>query len=233
MKHMGFAVVLFLVPSFALAGEPLPAYAFSLRAQPAENPQINNVTVTIAVGGMHAIRVYSEPSHTLLAAFINSGDGDDFARQPWFAGLLPPRTRQAMAASLHSGMKGSVQAPLPAAGDSHLVIHTLRPAEGGAPASDDTFKVTVPDLRHFGFSLEAFPSSAPPQGAKAGDVKAMVYFRYRFRCGIDEGCGTATVLCAVNEATCCWTKDDFESCGWCGRMKGYCGTVTCDGCSPF
>jgi hypothetical protein len=176
MKKISLAAVLLMLAVSAPADDALPAYAFSVAALPGENPEVNHVRVAIRVGGMHAIRVYSEPSHTLLAAFIEIGDGDS-SRQPWFAGLLPPKTRQVLVASLHAGMKGTVQAPLPAAGDTHLMIHTRRPNPNGGPAADDTLKVTVPDLRHFGFALEAYPTSEPLPGIADTDVKAIVRMR--------------------------------------------------------
>lgn len=232
MRKMSLVAALLMCAVSAFAEDALPAYAFSVAAQPGENREVNHIRLAVGVGGIHAIRVYSEPSHTLLAAFVDLGDGD-FSRQPWFAGLLPPKTRQVLVASLKAGMKGTLQAPLPAAGDTHLVIHTRRPNGNGGPASDDTLKVTVPDLRHFGFALEAYPTSEPPPGVAASDVKAMVWMRYKFRCGIEDGCGTAEFLCAVNEATCCWVKEEYDTCGWCGRMRGYCGTTNCPGCSPY
>ena len=188
-------------------------YSFALRGEPSPNPRYTKVAVSIGVGGMLAVRVYSEPSHTLLAAFVDSSDGE-FAAQPWFACLLPPRASQAMMASLSSGMKGSVQGPIAPSTDTHLMLHTLRAGTDGKPPTDELFKVTTPDLRNFAFTLEALDGataqSAMPAAANSrlGTPAPNVNLPYRFTCGFDSGCSTATISCPTNSASCCWSKEN-------------------------
>ena len=210
LHSLVFIAALALVIGSVSANAQDVLYGFQIQGSKSPVNGSLGMTMSINAGAVKAITVYSEPSHTAIAAFVDSAE--DLTQFP----SLPKGTPR-MGAMLKVGMKGTLQGRAPLTGDNALLIETH--VEAGATVVPQRFKVNT-SLDRFGFWLERLPPPATASGGKKLTVEPNVNEGpYRFTCLNGDGgsCGTSMVTCSVNEASCC--KTDEPSCGWCGKTQ--------------
>jgi hypothetical protein len=210
--------------SLALAAADGAVYDLRLKGEPSATNMYTVLNLAIDRGQPKAVLLYAEPSHTLIAAFLDNTDGEP-AEQAWFDGLLPAHATQ-MHASLTAGLKGTVTRGMrPAQDDQYLAVHTLIDQDGAI--IDDTFRVNT-NIRDFNFVL----ALEPPQVQASGQMQSeQIPAQHTFTCVMGDGgsCGTAKATCSQNAATCCY-KSEPAGCGWCGRAVVQCGDGPCNTC---
>lgn len=216
----GFSVV-------ALAKEPL--FSFHVEGSPSASSRYTNLTLKIQGGAPKAIRFYSEPSHTLLAAFLDNSEGHAES-QSWFEGVVPAGAQQVVQMPLLPGSEISFQGPRPPSADIAIHVHTrFRDAENSA--TDELFKMTV-NVLNFNFGLEAYPRAARSADRRIANEEDGP--TYTVRCGPADGstCEFATASCAgdSNVGRCCWETRPESGCGWCGKRVAECLPDPCPNC---
>ena len=189
--------------------------SLSLSGQKRPNSVV--LTLTLGSGITKAVRVYSEPSHTLLGVFVDSESR--VADSDWMAQIETPRT--VMSLPFRSGSVARLQTvPRP------LTDHTIdvfvfgdwpRVGSSATEEKDQLYGRYRVGSGDFGFSH-----------TRLGDGGSSVC------CGsppFTGPCDACVSSCKNDEYTCCREQEGVPGCtGFCQKHKVYCGIIFCPFC---
>jgi hypothetical protein len=187
---------------------PLPGevpVAFEITGSPSASGRSTNLRLEVTSGDITALRVYSEPSHTLIAAFLDNSDGEEASTRR-AASFRFAKTDMIASMPLHAGTKVSTQGRRPASGDVKLALLIRSRYAGETEDTEREANVrTNLDSFHFGFK----------QFASFGQI-----------CCNGGDCGGNCRFCAGNNYACCLEN----GCTFCGAATAYCSSDPCPHC---
>ena len=215
------------LPVLAQAGE-LPAVKLRLAGQ-ARGGELTLMT-ELGSGVTRAVRIYSEPSGTFLAAFVNENVPEP-VNQAWLedVGFI----RSAHQVPVRSfpfaiGTRAHVQTAAAPAGDTKIKVWIFGswPDEEGVMREQEIPVTVTTNLGNFDFT---FSRDMRLRSAAAGLGKGTLFLLERVCCGSSTDCGgqACTEGCA-NSEYCCY-KSSGGGCDWCSKNEVKCGLV-CDVC---
>jgi hypothetical protein len=173
-----------------------------------------NSTITKVVLGQgvtKAVRIYSEPSHTLLGVIVDSTSMPNPTQTDWWrttVGALPPRAQLARLPMVE-GRSVGLQTLLRPSSDRDLEIYVWGIWPGGE--EKDELLVHFSGPRAFQFTV------------RTGLDPATMRPFFHGRCGDGSGgCGGSCTDCKPNDTLWCCERDD-SGCG--GRAPGFTRSV--------
>lgn len=198
------AAVLFTC-SLAAQGQELN---FAMKGEISASGKFLNVRAELGAGVTRAIRVYSEPSHTLLGVFVSNNVDDDTQRN-WRTEHLMGVAR-VMEFAFTEKATAMLQMQRAPATDSKIQMVVF----GKWPDNQEEERaITVTtNVDRFAFSY------------LTGGKQTILC------CGAsgEAGCPQDCISCTGNEFTCCTLQQYDAICGWCGKNAASCGTKTCN-----
>jgi hypothetical protein len=185
-------------------------------------------------GVPNAIRLYSEPSGTLLAVFLNENVPAPISTA-WLETVITAEDRQrgripVAAMGSHSGSRGEIETNAAPPTDNRLrmvVFGSWADRNGNVREQDVPVSVAT-NLASFSFTFNRF---IRPQPSQKGSGKPPTYsIQERVCCGSLTDCGGGQA-CLENcpQSTYCCYKHPHPDCMWCEANTIMCGLV-CDTC---
>jgi hypothetical protein len=212
MKQGSWGVLLLLFCCTCLAESNLkPQVTMSMDVSGYDERNSTIIKIVLGPGAMTAVRIYSEPSHTLLGVIVDSASMPDPAGTDWWKSTIGPLSPRAQLARLplKEGVSIGLQTNLRPPTDEGLDIYVLGIWARGEEKDDL--------LVHFGGG-RVFQFTA-------SSVLDPVTLRPLFLgcCGDSSGgCGGSCVNCKQNETLWCCRQDDWGCSGACSRIYARC-----------
>jgi hypothetical protein len=207
VKHLLLAVAaaILLTPSISAQEREL---AFAMKGEVSASGKFLNVRAELGTGVTRAIRVYSEPSHTLLGVFVSNNVEDEKQRN-WRDENL-------------AGVGRVMEFPFQEKATAMLQMHR-------APASDTAIQMIV-----FGSWPDGKEEERPVTVNTKVDKFAFAYATtagnfVKLCCGTGlDGCARACTTCTdAGNLTCCTLQVADPNCGWCGKNEASCVSKSC------
>lgn len=209
------------VACFVLNG--FPSYASDPRVPTDETPVTFTLTGTRSAGGastnirlqvesgtVYALRVYSEPSGTLISAFADNHSGDPQSAS-WWREIFPSAVSIAVG-PLVGNSKVLQQGAMPPAGDKKLAIKVYGLWGNETTPRDRVLRVTT-DPGDFSFKLTQY--------SVTGRICCLL--------GQDQ-CGGGCKFCGLSEEYRCCKWYTGSGCGWCNEVRPECTGEPCPEC---
>ena len=187
-----------------------PFAFFAMGARSAEGTSLN-IQLQVVSGEPFAIRIFSEPSHTLLAAFADNSSGDP-RQATWFHDVFPAPV-PLMRVPLTAGSKALQQARSAPVADKKLSFHMYGIWPGEQSPRDGVINV-ITNPNDFRFTLKQY------------SVTGMIC------CDIaPDQCGGGCLFCGrgVDTYRCCKFHTN-SGCGWCNDVHTECSADPCPEC---
>jgi hypothetical protein len=197
-----------------LLAVPEPEVSFGVYAKPV-GAAGTQFTLVLGNNVSRTFKIYAEPSHTLLVAYADNSDGDP-REKAWYRDELRGKGGGRMFAPFAPGLRARFEADAAQPSDTHLSLHVFGWYPGEDAPRERVYQVRMPDLRSFGFRMRQLQSDAMICCTKDPDHQ--------------NECNTACTKCPTTTVSCCTVNESFNTCGWCKKMKAYCGEVECPGC---
>jgi hypothetical protein len=191
-----------------------PEVSFGLYAKPIGSTG-TQFTLVLGNNVSRSFEIYAEPSHTLLMAYADNSEGDP-REKAWYREELRGKGGGRMFAPFAPGLRARFEADAALPSDTHLNLHVFGWYPGEDAPRERVYQVRMPDLRSFGFRMRQLQSDALICCTKDPDHQ--------------NECNTACTKCPSTTVSCCTVNESFNTCGWCRKMKAYCGEVECPGC---
>lgn len=185
-------------------------------------PNSMNLTIAIDQGEVHGVRVFSEPSHTLLAVLADSSATDAQAGGTWYSTNVVPSLASrtgVMRMPLVPGAVAAIQTAIAPVSDDHVDVFVFGQwaLAQSAPSEDHLLISMYVNLRAFSFGTKAFATSG---------VSPLI--EYQVNCG-QPPCEDS-IICngRAPVGTCCGYSS--WSCPNCTQAQAFCGIHTCLPC---
>lgn len=199
-------------PASPAIGADEPSLSFGLYGKPSGH----RTTITLMMGNniTRAVKVFSEPSHTLMVAFADTAEKDP--RQAAWYRALPTGGR--MLIPFAPGSRANFEAEAVPRSDTHIQVSVFGRFPGEREPQERTYTGYV-NPRKFGFSFRELGIQAIICCEKDPDHPGGY---------CTSGC--ARCPAGTSSFSCCVTNTEQEQCGWCNKERAYCELVTCPGC---
>lgn len=210
MRSMTMMFAAILICSLGANGqEQSPAdeqeIAFELTGAPSASGRSANVKLEITNGTVKAFRVFAEPSHTLVAAFVDNSEGDPKVTA-WYARLALPQGATIAMLPLQAGVRVNAQGKRPDPNDQKLALHIYGIWPGETEARDGVINVRInTDTFHFAIH--------------------QVHNRIQICCNGGD-CGGNCRFCPGGDVRCCLEN----GCSFCGQAVAGCSSDPCPHC---
>ena len=217
MKNTFALLLCFLcVGSLAAQESAEPSLSFAVSGSVSPSGRFLNLRLRVGENMSQSLRIFSEPSHTPVATYVDNRGGDP-RNAAWYHDVtMSSLHAPVMELPFASGAVGTFQVPIPPASDTYFtcVIHGWWPDAG---QEQDTIVPVHVDMQKFGFDFRR--------------VRQYLVVC----CTLDPDhasntCANACSKCPGNAVSCCYKEGYDPVCGWCGKMQALCGGDLCSGC---
>jgi hypothetical protein len=128
MRPMPRLLLVLLLTWTAFAATAEEPKSFTLKALSSRT--LTRLQLVLHADDMKAIRVYAEPSHTLLGVFLNEGAPEPLTKSDWLDRTIPPETRTSRfplaSFAFRPDRTVTVSADHPKIGDDSVAIYVYR-----------------------------------------------------------------------------------------------------------
>ena len=185
----------------------------------------------LGVGVTRAVRVYSEPSGTLLAVYVN-GDVPEPVNATWLDRVTAdaePANRRfgVMTVPFHPGVKAVINTAAAPSSDTKLkvwIFGSWPDADGTIREQEIPFSVTT-NLADFAFTYTRH--MRPDAPGLPRHLRRLVAHG-TVCCGTQTDCGGRSCKDCTESEYCC-SKETSTVCGWCNKNLALCGSA-CEPC---
>lgn len=246
-KLIGLVAIALLSFSAAYAAEPdQPDPAdVSVKLAGEATGGVLSIKATLGAGVTRAARVYSLPSNTLLAVFVNENVPDPVTAS-WIEGVVSDDERAGLSlrtARFQPGVSTTMRttAAPPADTTLRILLYGSWRDEDGIVREQELPLMVYTKVGHFAFSYRRTmrPAGFEPRTGDQSDItlpnagnasprKPSLLRAYdEVCCGESAPCNRECTNCNPPHWSCCYVTT--EDCGWCGKLGITCG-IGCGMC---